>query len=219
MKGGILLQWKFLFTGIIWLLLFLCTTLGKSQKDDKKVLEMADGESIEVHKKSSIAENGKENIGAIDGSDEDVVDVESCNMDDCAAFQDDADQSELQLLSDQDEENTLGEDGLSSHDFCDSSTKCSKEYPQEPTNADLTEESPEETDSSPKDEITDTDNEVKEEEDENGDLIDESQNSLEDESGKDESKISKLDPELENIPLREILLKLKVGCHLSLFYY
>lgn len=189
--------------GYVWLLLVLCATVVHSHNDvkvegtHKQNDHIADGEWEASGKKSYIID-GKENAEGKYGTSDSIATEETCHIDDCSLMQDDDDQSELSMLTDQDGEFSSEEDKAPSQDFSELNSKCSKETIQEETTKEAFEEGTPGNGGADKTE--------KENEDENRD---EGQIIIESEENEDESRLNKVDPEMENIPLREILLKLK----------
>ncbi|XP_047492969.1 thioredoxin domain-containing protein 15-like isoform X2 [Penaeus chinensis] len=201
-------MWKQRFhMGYVWLLLVLCATVAQSQDNVKfegtheQNDHDAEGEWEASGKKSYVID-GKENADEKYGTGDSMPTEETCHIDDCSLMQDNDDQSELSMLIDQDEEFSSEEDKASPQDLSELNSKCSKETIQESTDGDATKEAF--TEGTPGNEEAD-----KKEEDEDENIIDEGQMIVESEEKEDESKLNKVDPEMENIPLREILLKLK----------
>lgn len=196
--------------GCVWLLLVLCVTAVKSQDDAKSVgtheecEHDADGDWEASGKKSYLIDE-KQNAEGKEEASEAIPTEEACFMDDCSLMQDDDDQSELSMLTDQDGEFNSEEEKVSSQDFCEMNSKCSKEaMPEEPADGDAIEEALGE-------EIPIVVEADMKEDGEAVNVNEEGPTSFESGENEDESELNKVDPEMENIPLREILLKLKVG--------
>lgn len=186
----------------------MCATVAHSQDNVKfegtreQNDHDTDGEWEASGKKSYVID-GKANADEKYGTDDSIPTEETCHIDDCSLMQDNDDQSELSMLIDQDGELSSEEDKAAPQDFSELNSKCSKETIQEPTDEDAAKEASRE--GTPGNGGAD-----KKEEEEDENVNDEGQMIVEGEENEDESKLNKVDPEMENIPLREILLKLKV---------